>query len=79
MNSVILLNYVIAKTGQINPDYPDDPYGPNTSLLHSAAHFGQFEKSITKNTGLQLERIYNFVTAMGFSAMFTFQLDNTKM
>ena len=25
-----------------------------------------------------LERIYNPITAMGFSAMFTFQLDNTK-
>ena len=24
------------------------------------------------------ERIYNLITAMGFSAMFTFQLDNTK-
>ena len=24
------------------------------------------------------ERIYNPITAMGFSAMFTFQLDNTK-
>jgi hypothetical protein len=24
------------------------------------------------------ERIYNHITAMGFSAMFTFQLDNTK-
>ena len=25
------------------------------------------------------KRIYNPVTAMGFSAMFTFQLDNTKV
>jgi hypothetical protein len=25
-----------------------------------------------------LERIYNPITAMGFEAMFTFQLDNTK-
>ena len=25
-----------------------------------------------------LERIYNPIKAMGFSAMFTFQLDNTK-
>ena len=25
------------------------------------------------------ERIYNPITAMGFLAMFTFQLDNTKM
>jgi hypothetical protein len=24
------------------------------------------------------ERIYNPITSMGFSAMFTFQLDNTK-
>jgi hypothetical protein len=24
-----------------------------------------------------LKRIYNLITAMGFSAMFTFQLDNT--
>ena len=24
------------------------------------------------------ERIYNPITAMGFSAMFTFQVDNTK-
>ena len=24
------------------------------------------------------ERIYNLITAMEFSAMFTFQLDNTK-
>ena len=31
-----------------------------------------FEKSITKNTGLQPKRIYNLITAMGFSAMFTF-------
>ena len=27
---------------------------------------------------LMPERIYNPITAMGFSAMFTFQLDNTK-
>ena len=26
----------------------------------------------------KLERIYNPITEMGFSAMFTFQLDNTK-
>jgi hypothetical protein len=25
------------------------------------------------------ERIYNPITAMGFSAMFTFQLDNTNI
>ena len=25
-----------------------------------------------------LERTYNPITAMGFSAMFTFQVDNTK-
>jgi hypothetical protein len=28
---------------------------------------------------LKLERTDNPITAMGFSAMFTFQLDNTKM
>jgi hypothetical protein len=28
--------------------------------------------------GLMPERIYDPITAMGFSAMFTFQLDNTK-
>jgi hypothetical protein len=27
---------------------------------------------------IKLERIYNPITAMGFSAMFTFQLDNTE-
>jgi hypothetical protein len=27
---------------------------------------------------IKLERIYNPITAMEFSAMFTFQLDNTK-
>ena len=27
---------------------------------------------------VMLERIYNPIMAMGFSAMFTFQLDNTK-
>ena len=27
---------------------------------------------------IMTERIYNPITAMGFSAMFTFQLDNTK-
>ena len=30
------------------------------------------------NQDTLLERIYNPITAMGFSAMFTFQLDNTK-
>jgi hypothetical protein len=29
--------------------------------------------------GILLELIYNSITAMGFSAMFTFQLDNTEV
>ena len=31
-----------------------------------------------KKHPITLERIYNPITAMGFSAMFTFHLDNTK-
>ena len=31
------------------------------------------------NTRTMPERIYNPITTMGFLAMFTFQLDNTKM
>ena len=35
---------------------------------------------LLKNSQLDIvpERIYNPITAMGFLAMFTFQLDNTK-
>ena len=44
-------------------------------------YFLQFHMEICLPFGsgiVKAERIYNPITAMGFSAMFTFQLDNTK-
>ena len=36
------------------------------------------KRSVTTQTKLMPKRIYNPITTMGFSKMFTFQLDNTK-
>jgi hypothetical protein len=59
--------------------------------LHSEQDWKAFQSFTTRKTkyctliaNVQagqtlLERIYNPITAMGFSAMFTFQLDNTKV
>ena len=40
----------------------------------ASMHFMSFATMVVT----QAERIYNPITAMGFSAMFIFQLDNTK-
>ena len=37
-----------------------------------------YKEIISQTCVVVPERIYNPITAMGFSAMFTFQLDNTK-
>ena len=37
-----------------------------------------FEIIVSKPNFTDIYNIYNPITAMGFSAMFTFQLDNTK-
>ena len=40
---------------------------------------GDYDSDMAQWTQMiKLERIYNPITAMGFLAMFTFQLDNTK-
>ena len=53
--------------------------------LFSGKTFDSMQKLPLKKLKLQMniyftkpERIYNPITAMGFSAVFTFQLDNTK-
>jgi hypothetical protein len=49
----------------------DPNYTPGVDFLdHDFLQSKKFKSS--------LKRIYNPITAMGFSAMFTFQLDNTK-
>ena len=54
------------------------------SLLESAYMYYSAIIIVTGNSiqicdhKTQFEHIYNPITAMGFSAMFTFQLDNTK-
>ena len=51
-----------------------------SQLKQAAVFFSNFLKIINMilNENTMLERIYNPITAMGFSAMFTFQLENTK-
>ena len=56
---------------------------PNMVIFSSTKYHFKAEHWPVQNesTSIQysvLERIYNAITAMGFSAMFTFQLDNTR-
>ena len=44
--------------------------------INDSAEISYEEYILVYNT--MLERIYNPITAMGFSAMFTFQMDNTN-
>ena len=44
----------------------------------ACTHRTPYTYAQTSQEGIMPERIYNPITAMGFSAMFIFQLDNTK-
>ena len=52
------------------------------SMDHMPRLHGNLKNIVLKSNrfkkGIIPERIYNPITAIGFSAMFTFQLDNTK-
>ena len=47
-------------------------------LGNNCGVFGIFPVELSAHILSLPERFYNPITAMGFSAMFTFQLDNTK-
>ena len=50
----------------------------NISITNKRVRSIQYRKIYFWHQITKPERIYNPITAMGFSAMFTFQLDNTK-
>ena len=52
------------------------PFSKEGLISEGTFKFVHSSKKCTKSLP---EGIYNPITAMGFSAMFTFQLDNTKM
>ena len=63
-------------TGGMNADERD---GISTTDLFNTGEDDSDEVKNKSFIGLIMsERIYNPITAMGFSVMFTFQLDNTK-
>ena len=47
-------------------------------LGEEACHYYDDDAPLSFRLQVMPERIYNPIMAMGFSAMFTFQLDNTK-